>query len=217
MTPRLSWTLIADLAITLGLFELIPPVLGQMTVVHEPCLKLGQLRPHLPALLCKTLGFCPLLLCVLAVGRTSCCKPRQAILCFGSCGSAAVQGAASIALVRRPLAGRAFSGLGPAPLAGPIGTKLPRDTLFKVGVCHVKISSRYGVLLYPILSGVARYTCLGPRTAARAKSSKANYSQVTLIIGRQYKVPCPRPLAPYLKVRCWAKTVIHSSCSKRPL
>ena len=24
-------------------------------------------------------------------------------------------------------------------------------------------------------------------------------------------------LAPYLKVRCWAKTVIHSSCSKRPL
>ena len=197
--------------------ELVAPVLVQMPVVHEPCLKLGQLCPHLPAHLGPALGRCPLLLGVLAVRGPSRCKPRQAILCLGSCGSATVQGAASVALVRRPLAGRAFTGFGPAPLAGPIGTKLPRDTLFKVGVCHVKISSRYGVLLYPILSGVARYTCLGPRTAARAKSSKANYSQVTLIIGRQYKVPCPRPLAPYLKVRCWAKTVIHSSCSKRPL
>ena len=32
--------------------------------------------PHLPALLCKTLGLCPLLLRVLAMGRTSRCKPR---------------------------------------------------------------------------------------------------------------------------------------------
>ena len=28
-------------------------------------------------------------------------------------------------------------------------------------------------------------------------------------------VHCSRPLAPYLKVRCWAKTVIQSSCSER--
>ena len=65
------------------LFEPIPPFLVQMTVVHEPSLKLSQLGPHLAPLFCKTLGRCTLLLGVLAVGRTSRCKPRQAILCFG--------------------------------------------------------------------------------------------------------------------------------------
>ena len=125
----------------------IPPLFVQVPVVQEPLLKLSQFCPHLPALLCKTLGLCPLLLCVLAVGRTSCCKPRQAILCFGTCGSSAVQGAASIALVRRPLAGRAFSGLGPAPLAGPIGAKALWNTLLKVAICHAEISASYGVSL----------------------------------------------------------------------
>ena len=89
-----------------------------MPVVHEPCLQLGQLGPHLPALLCKTLGLCPLLLGVLAMGRTSRCKTRQTIPCLGPCRSATVQGAAPVALVRRPLAERAFAGLGTTPLAG---------------------------------------------------------------------------------------------------
>jgi len=47
-----------------------------MTVVHKPFLNLSQLRPHLPALLCKTLGLCPLLLGLLALGRAGHCKPR---------------------------------------------------------------------------------------------------------------------------------------------
>ena len=38
------------------------------------------------------------------------------------------------------------------------------DTLFKVAVCHPKTSPSYGVLLYPILSGVARCGWLGPWT-----------------------------------------------------
>ena len=128
------------------LFEPIPPILVQMTVVHEPCLKLGQLGPHLPSLFCTTLGRCTLVLGVLAMGRPSRCKPRQAVLCHRSCGSATMQGAASVALVCRPLAGRAFSGFGAAPLAGPVGTKAPRDTLLEVAVCHAEISAIFGVL-----------------------------------------------------------------------
>ena len=108
------------------------------------------------------------------MGRTSRCKACQVILCLGASGSAAVQGAAPDALVRQPLAGRAFTGLGPAPLAGPIGAKAPRDTLFKVAVCHAEISTSYGVLLYPIIGGGARVEWLGPQTAAQAKPSNPN-------------------------------------------
>ena len=67
-----------------------------------------------------------------------------------------MQRAAPIALVRRPLAGRALTGLGPAPLAGPIRAKAPRNAVLKVAVCHAKISASYGVLLYPIIGGGAR-------------------------------------------------------------
>ena len=92
----------------------------------------------------------PLLLGVLAMGRTSRCKACQVILCLGASGSAAVQGAAPDALVRQPLAGRAFTGLGPAPLARPIRAKAPRNALLKVAICHAKTSAPYGVSLYPI-------------------------------------------------------------------
>ena len=78
-----------------------------------------------------------------------------------------MQGAASVAPVRRPLAGRAFAGFGPAPLAGPIGAETPRDTLFKVADCHAEISASYGVLLYPIIGGGARVGWLGQRTSAK--------------------------------------------------
>ena len=135
----------------------------------------SQRGPHLPALLCKTLGRCPLLLCVFTMGGTSRCKARQAILCFGTCGSSAVQGAPSVALVRRPLAGRALTGLGPAPLAGPIRAKAPWNALFKVAICHAKISTSYGVLLYRIIGGGARLGWLGPRTLVRAKLNNANW------------------------------------------
>ena len=145
---------------------------------HEPFLQLSQLsqlRPHLTPLLCKTPSDRTLLLCVLPMGRTSRCKPRQAILCLGSCGSATVQGAAPIVLVRRPLAGRVLTGLSPTPLAGPIGAKAPRNALLKVAICHAKISTSYGVLLYRIIGGGARLGWLGPRTLVRAKINNANW------------------------------------------
>ena len=107
-----------------------------------------------------------------------------------------MQGAASVALVCRPLAGRAFSGLGAAPLAGPIGAKTPWDTLLKVGVWHAEISTSFGVSLHPILDGVARNARLGPRTATRATLTNTDWAQTTPIIGRQYEVQCPRPVAP---------------------
>ena len=157
------------------LFEPIPPFLVQMTVVHEPCLNLSQFRAHLPALFCKTLGHCTLLLGVLAMGRTSRCKPRQAILRLGPCRSATVQGAASIALVRRPLAGRTFVGLGPAPLAGPIGAKAEIVTFLEPTFSHLKTYRCHGVLLYPIISGSARVGWLGPYTLVRAKLDNANW------------------------------------------
>ena len=56
-----------------------------MPMFHEPFLQLSQLRPHLTPLLFKTPSDHTLLLCVLPMGRTSRCKPRQAILCLGSC------------------------------------------------------------------------------------------------------------------------------------
>jgi len=99
------------------------------------------------------------------------CKPRQTIPCLGSFRFATVQGAASVALVRRPLAGRALTGLGPAPLAGPVGAKAPWNALFKVAICHAKISASYGVSLYPILDGVVRHAWLGSNAANGAKSS----------------------------------------------
>jgi hypothetical protein len=52
-------------------------------------------------------------------------------------------------------------GLGPAPLAWPIGAKAPRDTVLKVAICHAEISASYGVSLYPIYGGAARVGWLG--------------------------------------------------------
>ena len=76
---------------------------------------------------------------------------------------------------RRPLAGRAFASLSPAPLAGPIGAKAPRNALLKVAICHAKISTSYGVLLYRIIGGGARVGWLGPCTLVRAKLNNANW------------------------------------------
>ena len=85
-----------------------------------------------------------------------------------------MQGAPSVALVRRPLAGRTLTGLGPAPLAGPIWAKAPRNALLKVAICHGEISASYGVLLYPIIGGGARVGWPGPYTLVRAKLNNSN-------------------------------------------
>jgi hypothetical protein len=80
--------------------------------------------------------------------------------------------------------------LGPRTLAQgpPTGPGLATNTLpvwaikpwFGVGFHYAQLSSVLGVLLYPILGGVARHARLGPRTVARAKLTNATCAQVTL-------------------------------------
>ena len=72
-----------------------------------------------------------------------------------------VQATPGLACERRFLTRGATAGSGAAALEGALGAEAPRDTLFKVGVCHVKISTSYGVLLYPIFGGGARVGWLG--------------------------------------------------------
>ena len=85
VTPLLSWTLIADIAITLGLFELVPPILVQMTTVHEPCLQLLQFAAHLTPLLGSALILCPLLFSKPTVLGSSLYEARKAVLGLWSC------------------------------------------------------------------------------------------------------------------------------------
>jgi hypothetical protein len=122
-----------------------------MPVVHEPFLKLSQFCPHLPAHLGPALGRCPLLFGVLPVRGPGRCEPRQAILRLGSCRSATVQGAASVAPVRRPLAGRAFAGLGPAPLAGPIGAEAEIVTFWNLPLVTLKPTAAMGFYYTPFV------------------------------------------------------------------
>ena len=83
VTPRLSWTLITDIAITLVLFEPIPPFLVQMTVVHEPSLQLLQFSAHLTPLLGKAPRFCALLFGELAMLGSSLCERARPLLVLG--------------------------------------------------------------------------------------------------------------------------------------
>ena len=58
------------------------------------------------------------------------------------------------------------TGLGLAPDALPIWAIEPRSD---VAFHNAQISTVHGVILYPILNGVARCGCLGPRAAAPEK------------------------------------------------
>ena len=86
-----------------------------------------------------------------------------------------MQGAASVALVCRPLAGRAFTGLGPAALAGPIGAETEIVTFLEPTFSHLKTYRCHGVLLYPIIGGGARVGWFGPCTLVQAKLNNANW------------------------------------------
>ena len=81
-----------------------------------------------------------------------------------------MQSTASFAGEWRFLTGGAFACLCSTSLARPVGAKSPRDTLFEFGVCNGEISTAYGVLLYPILGGVARCGWLGPGAMGRHQS-----------------------------------------------
>jgi hypothetical protein len=133
-----------------------------MTAGHEPSLQLFQFATHLAPLLGPMLRRCALLFGELAVLGSSFCESRKAVLGPWASGSPSMESTAARREPSRPLACRSFTGLGAAPLARPIGAKSPWSTLFEVGVCHAQISTIYGVLLYPILDGVARCVCLGP-------------------------------------------------------
>ena len=80
-----DWLLSPFVAVTThtstpSLFEMVPPVLVQMTVVHEPSLQLLQFAAHLPPLLSKAPRFCALLFGELAMLDFSLCESRKAVL-----------------------------------------------------------------------------------------------------------------------------------------
>jgi len=161
VTPRLSWTLITDLAITLGLFELVPPVLVQMTVVHEPSLQLLQFAARLPPLLCKAPRFCPLLFGELAMLGSSLCESRKAVLGPRTGTRASMELTAAHRESSGALAWRAPAGPGLATNTLPVWAV---KAWFGIVFHCAQLSSVYGVLLYPTLDGLARHAWLGPRT-----------------------------------------------------
>ena len=75
-----------------------------------------------------------------------------------------MQPTASFAGEWRFLAGGAFACLGIAPLTLPIWAKEPRSD---VAFHNAQISTVHGVLLYPILGGMARLLYLGPWDMSR--------------------------------------------------
>jgi hypothetical protein len=133
-----------------------------MTTVHEPSLQFLQFAAHLTPLLSKAPSRCALLFSELTMLGSSLRESRKAGLGPWAGGSPSMELTAAHREPSGALAWRASARSGLAPLARPIGAKSPWNTFFEVGVCHAKISTSYGVLLYPILGGVARCGWLGP-------------------------------------------------------
>jgi len=130
------------------------PVLGQMTVVHEPSLQLLQFAAHLPPLLCKAPCFCPLLFGELAMLDFRLCESRKAVLGPRTGTRASMELTAAHRESSGTLAQSASTGLSLAPLTLPVWAVKP---WFGISFHCAHISSGYGVLLYPILDGFARH------------------------------------------------------------
>ena len=139
------------------------------------------------------------------------CESRKAVLGPRTDTRASMELTAAHRESGGALAGRTPAGPGLATNTLPVWAVKP---WFGISFHYGQLSSVYGVLLYPIVDGFTRHAWLGPRTAAPAKSSNASCAQATPVIGPQYEVQCPRPLAPCLSFRYWAKTVIQSICSE---
>ena len=92
---------------------------------------------------------------------SSLCEPRKPVLGPRSGGSPSMELTAAHRESGGTLAGRAPARLGLTSLTLPVWTIEP---WFGVGFHCAQLSSVYGGLLYPILSGVARHAWLGPRT-----------------------------------------------------
>ena len=130
------------------------PVLGQMTVVHEPSLQLLQFAAHLPPLLCKAPCFCPLLFGELAMLDFRLCESRKAVLGPRTGTRASMELTAAHRESSGTLTWRAPARSGLAPLTLPVWAVEP---WFGIGFHGAQLSSVYGVLLYPILDSLARH------------------------------------------------------------
>ena len=130
------------------------PVLGQMTVDHEPSLQLLQFAAHLPPLLCKAPCFRPPLFGELAMLDFRLCESRKAVLGPRTGTRASMELTAAHRESGGTLAQGPATGPGLAPNTLPVWAVEP---WFGVGFHCAHILSVYGVLLYPILGGVARH------------------------------------------------------------
>ena len=135
-------------------------------MVHEPSLEFSQLTPHLSSLLGKAPSRCSLLLSVEPVRSLGSDETRKPVLGPWTSATAAMKLASAITLGPWTLAQSTSTGLRLAPDALPIWAIEPRSD---VAFHNAQISTVYGVLLYPILGGVARCGWLGPRGAVRVK------------------------------------------------
>jgi hypothetical protein len=148
----------------LWLQKLFTPVPVQMPMLHKPVFKILQFSTHLAPLFCIAPGLSSLLLGVHAVHGPSHHKPHHPLFSPWARRSPTVEPTAACRLLRGRLTERAFTGLGTTSLSRPIRAKAPADTLCEVSVYHAKISTSHGVLLYPILGGLARHRWLSSWT-----------------------------------------------------
>ena len=145
-------------------------------MVHEPCLQLLQFATHLASLLSKAPRFCALLFRKATVLDFSLCESRKTVFGPRASGSPSMELTAPHRESGGALAWRASARSGLATNTLPVWAVEP---WFGVGFHYAQLSSVYGVLLYPILDGIARHARLGPRTADRAKLTNATCAQVT--------------------------------------
>ena len=128
-------------------------------MVHEPSLQLLQFTTHLAPLLGETPCFCPLLFGVEPVFGSSLCESRKAVLGPRAGGSPSMELTAPHRESGGTLTWRTPARSGLAPLTLPVWAVKP---WFGISFHCAQLSSVYGVLLYPILGGVARHARLGP-------------------------------------------------------
>ena len=119
---------------------------------------------------------------------SSLCESRKAVLGPRAGGSPSMELTAPHRESGGTLTWRTPARSGLAPLTLPVWAVKP---WFGVGFHSAQLSSVYGVLLYPILDGIARHARLGPRTADRAKLTNPNCVAATLKTEHRCVPYCP--------------------------
>ena len=123
-----------------------------------------------------------LLICALLFGELAMldfrlCESRKAVLGPRTGTRASMELTAAHRESGGTLAQGPATGPGLAPNTLPVWAVKP---WFGISFHCAQLSSVYGVLLYPILDGLARHAWLGRRTEARAKPFNSNWAQATL-------------------------------------